>query len=847
MAAKFFISRAGAEAAFAVEVAEALRKAGVETVLQDDDFGHQNFVAAMDEALREPATRVLALISPEYVASDACRAEGLAALGNDTLNRKERLIPVLVAPTAPDGLFTAIAYTSVVRERQLGETAAAVRKTLGACGFGEKPAPEPRERTQILHYQIKKQPGFTGREGELASMRRQLLEGSGAVAITALAGMGGVGKTTLAKEYAWRNRARYHGVWWIAAVSRDALTEGLIELGAKEMTGLETSNDREAAAHRCLRWIEASGAAAPWLLILDNVNDPRDLDGLTPRENAHVILTSRRGDLDRLAEPLSLEVLPEAEAVAYLCTEAGREDRAGAASLAEALGWLPLALEQAASYLRHVRTVSFADYRAKASEYLSKPHREDEQAGVAATFSLAIEQVAAKNPDAVHLLELMSFCAPNAVPLDLFVTEERDLAAVGEQAAELARWSLIRQTALTDGTPGADAHRLVQASGRARGGEERLGEALALLRAAIPDGEGENHPQDHRSWPRLERLEAHGEAALGHAPELPSGAAAEAASFVANQLGLFATAQARFAAAEPLHRRALAIREAALGKEHPDTALSLNNLAGLLRVRGALDEAEPLHRRALAIREAALGKEHPYVASSLNHLAELLRARGALDEAEPLQRRALAIWEAALGKEHPNVALSLNNLAELLRARGALDEAEPLYRRALAILEAALGPEHPNVAVTLNNLAKLLQARGALHEAAPLFRRALAIFEAALPAEHPNVATVRENLASLEREMATRRAEDAQPEVAAAPILDEEPRAERPVAPASALAPVVAKQPEVERLAEPEAAAAEEPTTVAEAIDPAPAPARQAPPKRKRGFFARLFGRDRAG
>jgi tetratricopeptide (TPR) repeat protein len=202
----------------------------------------------------------------------------------------------------------------------------------------------------------------------------------------------------------------------------------------------------------------------------------------------------------------------------------------------------------------------------------------------------------------------------------------------------------------------------------------------------------------------------------------------------------------RYAEAEPLYRRALAIDEKALGLKHPDVATSLNNLAGLLYKQGKYVEAEPLYRRALAIGEKTLGPDHPAVATRLNNLAGLLEAQGKYVEAEPLYRRALAIGEKTLGTDHPDVATWLNNLAGLLRAQGKYVEAEPLYRRALAIGEKTLGTDHPAVATRLNNLAGLLEAQGKYVEAEPLCRRALAIYEIALGSGHPNTIQIRNNL-----------------------------------------------------------------------------------------------------
>ena len=216
-----------------------------------------------------------------------------------------------------------------------------------------------------------------------------------------------------------------------------------------------------------------------------------------------------------------------------------------------------------------------------------------------------------------------------------------------------------------------------------------------------------------------------------------------------NNLAMLYDSLGDYAKAEPLYKRALAIREKALGPEHPDVATSLNNLATLYDTLGDYAKAEPLYKRALAIREKALGPEHPDVATSLNNLATLYETLGDYAKAEPLYKRALAIWEKALGPEHPDVAISLNNLALLYKTLGDYAKAEPLYKRALAIREKALGPEHPDVANSLNNLAFLYKTLGDYAKAEPLYRRALVIREKALGPEHPDVANSLNNLALL--------------------------------------------------------------------------------------------------
>ena len=214
-------------------------------------------------------------------------------------------------------------------------------------------------------------------------------------------------------------------------------------------------------------------------------------------------------------------------------------------------------------------------------------------------------------------------------------------------------------------------------------------------------------------------------------------------------LGAFLRLCARYTAAEPLIRRALAICEKVLGPEHPDTASCLNDLAGLLLPTGNYAAAESLLRRSLAIDEKVLGPKHPNTGTGLNNLAELLCTTGEYAAAELLYRRSLAIYEDTLGPEHSATASGLNNLAELLSHTGDYTAAEPLHRRSLVIREKALGPVHPGTAAAINNLAGLLHAKGDYAAAEPLYRRALTIYENTLGPEHPDTATAINNLAGL--------------------------------------------------------------------------------------------------
>lgn len=204
-----------------------------------------------------------------------------------------------------------------------------------------------------------------------------------------------------------------------------------------------------------------------------------------------------------------------------------------------------------------------------------------------------------------------------------------------------------------------------------------------------------------------------------------------------------------YAQALPLYLRALEAREKTLGAEHPDTATSLSNLAGLYRAQGEYLKALPLYERALRIRERAFGPDHPLTGISLNNLASLYQSLGDYQQALPLYQRAVEIRERALGPEHPDTAVALNNLAGAYESLGRYNEALPLYRRAWENLKKSLGPEHPTTIVSLNNLALLYQTLGRYQEALPLQRRAVAASEAIYGPGHPETAASLNNLAEL--------------------------------------------------------------------------------------------------
>jgi len=623
-------------------------------------------------------------------------------------------------------------------------------------------------------------PLFKGRDAALVELRQRLMGGEGrAVGLTArqaIHGLGGVGKTRLAIEYAWRHASDYeNALLFVSARSPVDLRANLAELCNPLVLNLPEWNQPEEIIRLAavFRWLsEHSG----WLLILDNADTPEaaaEVEKTLPQlQGGEVIITSRVADWSTAVHPVELDVLAEEDAAAFLLerTELRRKkiltDSEDAAAVARDLGGLALALEQGGAYVAKIR-VSLSEYRRRwesRKEEVLAWHDEmlmKYPKSVATTWQTTIEELSQSER---KLLNILAWLAPEPIPLSLLEGNIVDGADPRDALAGLASWSLARWMADREGFT---VHRLVQEITRQRlSGNEKhnaLDSAVALLDRALPSPEW-----DQKGWQLWERLAPHCRTLLndlrGHVLE-------PKATRIMNQLALWLSDRAEHGEAEPLYRWALEIDEKSFGPDHPRVARDLSNLAKLLGETNRHDEAEALIRRALKIDEKSFGPDDPKVAIRLNNLAGLLYETKRHGEAEPLFRRALEIDEKSSGPDSPKVALRLDNLAQVLHSMSRFEEAERLSRRALAINEESFGPDHPRVARNLSNLASLLHATNRFTEAEPLSRRALEIDEKSFGPDHPRVAIRLSNLAELLGQ--TNRHDEAEPLIRRALKIDE--------------------------------------------------------------------------
>jgi tetratricopeptide (TPR) repeat protein len=394
--------------------------------------------------------------------------------------------------------------------------------------------------------------------------------------------------------------------------------------------------DVQKAAKATLRRLAEQRST--WLLVYDNVTAPDYIKDLLPSAGARVLITSRFSDWSELADEIALDVLPLGEAVALLESRAGRSDASGAKTLAEAHGHLPLALDHAAAYCKRTQ-VRFADYAEKASSLISAaPRGTGYPRSVAATFDLAIAQAVAQCPATEPLMAYVAHCAPERIPMTLVEGAIEDEVERMNALAALAEVSLVKHDPCEDGTPAVTVHRLVQAVARARSeANSSVRDAIERLIArlvAIYPNEGYKDP---RSWPLFAHLTPH---LLARRDACSDNVFAGGWPDLLERAGNYFLGRAAYSQAGELLRDALAIREKTLGREHPATATSLNNLGNLLSDEGDFAGARPLYERALAIYEKTLGPEHPHTRTALNNFADLLRKQGNFAGAAALRPRA---------------------------------------------------------------------------------------------------------------------------------------------------------------------------------------------------------------
>jgi tetratricopeptide (TPR) repeat protein len=764
--ADIFVSYTSSDRDWAFWIANELKALGHTSHIHEWEIKSGDDIYAWMEARHDAADHVLCVVSDAYLKAPYSTLERNAAVWQATSSRPGFVLFVAVSPcrlpTLADHIRRCELYgvpedAARIRFREFMSK----RETPAAVAF-------PGKVFAVSNIPIRVPGHFMGRDDPLAAIEAALAGDQGLLAVAALYGLRGVGKTTLAAAYAERHRGDYRATWWLKAQTEPTMRAGLIALGVR-LNWVTSDEKEERALAAVLERLQHEGEGI--LLIYDNAVDAGALEPYLPRGGgARVLVTTNAHAWRGVATPVEIGLWPKETGADYLVARTGGEvERTAAEELSVALGGLPLAHEQAAAYCERL-DVSLAEYRkrfeAAPAKFLDDsrhaPAEYHDGLTVAKSFSVAIEEAAKLHPAAEPLIVHAAMLAPEPIPLYLFA-EAREafgeplasaLAGDGidEAVAALRAFALLNRETIADErnpdiTTGCiRVHRLVRQVAVAR----RDGTACEAARAALSAAMAAVYPEavwtDHGTWPRARQLDPLALDLLSSDAVLSPEIQVRNAELMYRMALYQHSALATFAEARRLHERALAIRERFLGPEHPITASSLNALGVLLDNQGD-PVARPLLERALAIRDKALGPEHPDVAESLYNLGVLLQVQGDSAAARPRFERAIAIYEKVRGPDHPDIAGVLSRLGGLLYDQGDLAGTRALAERTLTIMEREFGHEHPQTAAALNDLAVLLLKEGSLVEARTRHERALAIREKALGAEHPETAMSLANLA----------------------------------------------------------------------------------------------------
>jgi tetratricopeptide (TPR) repeat protein len=717
------------------------------------------------------ASLILLLISSDFIDADYCYGiEMQRALEKHRMN-EARVIPILLRPVDwQDAPFAHLQPLPINRkpitkwenrDEAFLSIATGIRQVIKEVQSLSLSAPHTT-LPSVWNIPSPRNFLFVGREDILARLYRNFHGASQRP--QAISGLGGIGKSQIAVEYAYRHSQEYRAVLWIGAESRESLVSGYVTAAGLLNLPEKDEKDQAVVVWAVRRWLETH---REWLLILDNADDLSLAREFLPSTfEGHIMLTTRAQAMGRLADRLEIDTLEQEIAALFLLRRAGLidsvapleeargSDIAAAREICTELGGLPLALDQAGAYIEEMQcglSRYLANYQTRRKDLLRWRGKIvlDHPDPVEDTWSISFEKVEQRNPVAANLLRLCAYFSPDDIPEELIMQGANfpglealaeDTLAFDGASAELRNYSLLQR----DGEARTlSVHRLVQSVLRdsmdAAIQRDWAQRAIRVVNMAFPEVE-------FAAWSQCERYLPHALACIKwiEQEQLSSIEAAQ----VLLKVGWYLKDRVRYKEAEPLIRQALEMNSQHLPPDSVDIAQALTILAEMYHAWGYYAEAEPPYQKALTIYER-LGSEHPYTISSMSNLASLYSSQGKYKEAERLYQRVLTSREKDLGPEHLDTARSLSNLGCCYGDEGKYTEAESLLKRALAIYERQLSPDDPELADVLNNLAELYCQQGKYSLAEPLYQRALAICKQQLGQDHPDTANCMHNLATL--------------------------------------------------------------------------------------------------
>ncbi|MBP0448887.1 tetratricopeptide repeat protein [Kitasatospora sp. RG8] len=695
------------------------------------------------------AEQTLTLLSPAFLRE--CPTPGGRSPGSpDVLGPPGVLVPPDGGPVAGPGRAVAVRIEPVPVDGPvtdlvgLGpeEAATALLAALGIAGRAPDLTGLRHPGSVPAHFKVPpRHPSFTGRQAVLEHLHRQLGAGVAAVLPTSqtLYGLGGIGKTQLALEYAHRYRAEYDLVWWIDAEQTESVALALAGLARRLGLPVGDSVAEGAEAAR-----EALGRGIPsthWLLVFDNADEPADLRPYFPDGPGRILVTSRNLGWTRAASALEVDVFTRRESTEHLRRRVRALPADDADAVAEALGDLPLAVEVAAAWL-DATAMPVTTYLARLRHALSAEGAFDYPRSVAAAWGVSIGRLRVQSPAAARLLQLCAYFAPEPISSRLLYSDRmvealaesdpavEDAFAVAAAVRALGRYSLAR---VDPEAGGLQLHRLVQAVVRDSvtgidaqlETKHRVHRVLTGARPLVGDTD------DPANWPAFEEIWPHLYPSQAHVCD-----ESETRTLLIDRVR-YLWKRGEMAQALDLGRSLEELWVEKLGEDDRQTLLLRFQLANVLRTQGRYAAALALDEATLERQRSVLGEHHPDTLMTAGSLGADRRALGRFQAALDLDREVLDRFRGLFGDDNPRTLSMVNNLAIDHRLVGDSEAARELDRETLDLRTAVLGPRHPYTLSTKTCLARDLHELGDSEGAITLLREVMADLEGVLEPDLP--------------------------------------------------------------------------------------------------------------
>ena len=594
---------------------------------------------------------------------------------------------------------------------------------------------------------------FVGRQRVLDSLHRSL-NASSSGRIQAICGSGGVGKTHLALEFAYRNLDQYKVIWWLPASEPNTLASFYLALA--EQLGAVAAGHTDVQDAR-LAVCDLLRNRQDWLLIFDDAPNAGAIQPYLPEAGGHILITTRNERWDpALGKSFTLRVLERPDAIEFLIRRSGRTFEPSAFTLCQALGDLPLALEQAAAVIA-AGGITFADYLRRFEDHWAELLQSGRSAGeypdsVAMTWELACRELEAADSEVAAILKILGFLAPSEITRTMLVRAADTLPAplstrFADPAGTDAAIEILQQFSLISADERAiSLHRLVASLTRDRLPEGQRGNwckvALGMMAAAF-----RFNAESPNTWNDCAEALPHALAVSEHAESFAVDPATNAK--LMNNVGEYLQQIGQYHQAREVLQTALRLAEEAHGPDSVRKSAIMNNLGRVLKRLGDNAMARQHFERALKLDQAQYGESHPHVAEIANNYGTMLHQSGDFRTALHQFEWALEICLNSYGPSHSKVASLTTTVAYALANTGDVDRAIEHFTQALSTAEAAVGPMHPLVATIRTNLGIALRLKGQTDEARAQLEQAASIGQSTLGPDHSDVARSLSQLGAL--------------------------------------------------------------------------------------------------